>query len=242
MKKMIQKASIVLFALFTLGASAQDQGNALDSSGEKKNAVAAYFGLPGFGVGYARKFTDHTALRVAGTFAGFKRDMNDIDVGDRKINASASWKFNKIDLLFDYTPFKESSFKLVAGLAYIYNGKTTVSAVAAEDETVTVGGITETIKKEDLGGVNALADWTGVAPYIATGFGRAVPKNNVGFGFELGGYFIGSPETSYQSYGLTTVGEDAGLVNVEEESKDFKDAVSKLKFMPSLMFHFTIKL
>lgn len=239
MKKTIQKASVVLFALFTLTSNAQDQGSALDSSSEKKNAVAAYFGFPGFGgVGYARKFNDHTALRVAGTFAGISRDLDNIDVGDRKINASASWKFNKIDLLFDYTPFKESSFKLVAGLAYIYNGKTTVSASSAEDEVVAG----TTIPKEDLGSVDASADWTGIAPYIATGFGRAVPKNNVGFGFELGGYFIGSPETSYQPYGLTAAGEEAGIVNIEEESKDFKDAVEKLKFMPSIMFHFTIKL
>lgn len=239
MKKMIQKASVVVFALFTLTSNAQDQGNALDSSSEKKNAVAAYFGFPGFGgLGYARKFTDHTALRVAGTFASLSRDMDGIDVGERTINASASWKFNKIDLLFDYTPFKESSFKLVAGLAYIYNGKTSVTAVTAKDQKI--GGIT--IPKEELGGVNASADWTGVAPYIGTGFGRAVPKNNVGFGFELGGYFIGSPETSYQPYGLTAAGEEAGIVNIEEESKDFKDAVEKLKFMPSIMFHFTIKL
>lgn len=240
---MIQKASFLMIALFTLSAHAQDQVNALDSSSEKKNAIAAYFGFPGFGgLGYARKFTDHTALRVAGTFAGLSKDINNLDVGDRKINASASWKFNKIDVLFDYTPFKESSFKLVAGFAYIYNGKTTITATSAKDETVTVGGSTVVVPKEDLGGVNASADWTGIAPYIATGFGRAVPKNNVGFGFELGGYFIGSPDTAYQSVGATATAETLGLVDVKKESKDFEDAVSKITFMPSLMFHFTVKL
>lgn len=227
MKKMIQKASVVMFALFTLTSNAQDQGNALDSSGEKKNAIAAYFGLPGYGIGYARKFTDHAALRVGGTFFGFGFDRDGIDVSDRKVDFETKFNFNKIDLLFDYTPFKESSFKLVAGLAYLYNGKFTADIIPAEGAY----GLT----KDQLGTVKAGADWSGIAPYIATGFGRAVPKNNVGFGFELGGYFIGKPEATYVSNGLTAAVE-------EEEKKDFEDMVSKFKFMPSLMFHFTVKL
>lgn len=233
MKKNMRQSIVLAIALITVGVQAQE-------SDDKKDAITIYAGLPGFGVGYAHKFNDHTAIRGAATFFSYKRDVTsdlELEVQDVSATAEAKFAFNKIDVLFDYTPFKASSFKLVAGLAYLYNGKLTIDAAPTTGKDI--AGISFT--KEELGTANGTVDWSGITPYVGLGFGRAVPKNNVGFGVEVGGYFIGKPDVSFTATGAANGA--AAQEDIQAEADRVKTEIEDvLKIMPSIMFNVTIKI
>ncbi len=233
MKKITQKLLLAMFVLGAFSLQAQDIETPKDSLRtfpDKKNAVAAYLGLPGIGVGYARKFNEHIALRGKVTFFAFNILREGVDLSGRKVDVDATFKYNTFNLLFDYTPFESSSFKLVAGLAYLTQTK--VDVVIKPASGMNYGEIVLT--KDQIGDVKAGANWSGLTPYLAMGFGRAVPKNDVGFGLEFGGYFMGKPATTFEATGMLTPTAAA-------EEDEFKSWMNKFTFMPSVMFHLNFK-
>lgn len=233
MKKITQKLLLAVFVFGTLGLQAQEiqtQNDTLSSSGDKKNAAAVYLGIPGIGLGYARKFNDRLAVRGKATFFSFNILREGIDLNGRVVDVDATFKYNTLNLLLDYSPFNNSSFKIVAGLAYLTQAK--VDVVIKPAGSINYGDIVLT--KDQIGDVKAGADWAGLTPYFAMGFGRAVPKDNVGFGIELGGYFMGKPATIFESTGMLTP-------TAAEEEDEFKSWMNKFSFMPSVMFHLNFK-
>lgn len=233
MKKITQRLLLAVFVIGIFGAQAQEiqtQNDTLQSSQDNKNAVALYLGLPGIGVGYARKLNEHIAIRAKATFFSFNVLREGVDLNGRQVDLDATFKYNTADLLFDFTPFKNSSFKLVAGLAYLTKSKADIVIKPASG--MTYGDIK--LSKDQIGDVKAGADWAGLTPYMAMGFGRAVPKNNVGFGVEFGGYFMGKPTTTFEATGMLTP-------TAAEEEDEFKSWMNKFTFMPSIMFHLNYK-
>ena len=57
-----------------------------------------------------------------------------------------------------------------------------------------------TIPVDKNGDVSGGLKVAGFRPYVGLGFGRAVPKNRIGFSFELGVQFHGTPKV-YTDYG-----------------------------------------
>jgi hypothetical protein len=229
MKNYLPKICLVLLLFSITLANAQDE-SAIQAETNQKNAATFYFGFPGIGLGYARQFNDHLSARIKGSIFSLSIVRQGLDLSGRKVDVDAPFKFNTIDLLLDYNPFKESSFKIVAGLSYLANAKTNIVIKPAGG--IKYGDID--IPQEQVGDVKAGSEWKGIAPYLALGFGRAVPTKTVGFGFEIGGHFIGKPDTYFTASQMLKPTE-------AEESAEFRSWMEKFTFMPSLMFHLNYK-
>ena len=80
------------------------------------------------------------------------------------------------------------------------------------------------------GNVRATLKSNNFKPYVGLGFGRAVPKKRIGFKFDLGAMFWGSPEVI-----------DHNGVSLTKQNWDGKDGgafktISKIKVYPVLNF------
>jgi hypothetical protein len=54
------------------------------------------------------------------------------------------------------------------------------------------------ISPDEVGQIKAeIKPSSNIAPYLGIGFGRAIPKNRVGVSFEIGTYYMGSPNVDF---------------------------------------------
>lgn len=229
MKQIFKNLSIVALILTSAISFAQEEEVTIESNDSKKNAVAVNFGLPGYGVSYARKFNEALSLRGRLSFFSFDVDRKNLDLSGRDVDLVGEFKYNTFDLLLDYYPFKtNSSLKLVAGISYLYDAK--FDAVIKPSGDVKFGQIVI----NNPGDITAGADWSGVTPYVGLGFGRAIPKNKFGFGFDLGAHFTGKPEPHFGASGILTPTEKA-------EKDEFNSWMEQFSVIPSFMFHVNYK-
>ena len=70
-------------------------------------------------------------------------------------------------------------------------------------------------------------------PYVGLGFGRSVPYRRIGFAFELGVQFHGTPQVKDKN------GSINDLISASEADDDFSEIVDKLKAYPVLKFRLT---
>jgi hypothetical protein len=199
---------------------------------EKKNSIAVYGGLPGYGIGYGRKINDHFTARINYSTFTLGQNIENLEFSNRKVNASLDFDYQAIDLFMDFLPSKKSSFKFVVGASYLSNMETSILIAAASGEQF--GDIT--IAAKDIGDISVNAKWSGIAPYVAMGFGRTVPKHRVGFGFEIGGHFLGKSDFTFNATkSLVPLNE------TEKETKDFENFINAITFLPTLKFHLAYK-
>lgn len=88
------------------------------------------------------------------------------------------------------------------------------------------------IEPTEQGNAEATLKVSGFRPYLGIGFGHAVPKNRIGFQFDLGVQFWGSPKVYVQDTQLTeqnTNGEDGGVIKT----------ISKISVYPCMSFRLT---
>lgn len=191
----------------------------------RKNALSIGGGMPGFSVDYSRKISEKFTAKLRYNFFKIEDyEYGKVDVSGNDVSATISGESNTIDLLLEYLPFKNSSFKLVGGLGFINEMNFNIDMVYEEE--VIFGDVVLT--KEDYGDLNLGFAWEGVAPYLGVGFGRAVPKGRLGFGIEVGSYFSSSPDISLAATKLLAPTAD----QVEEVQETFKS----WKFIPLLQF------
>ncbi|MDJ0634471.1 MAG: hypothetical protein QNJ34_14890 [Xenococcaceae cyanobacterium MO_188.B29] len=178
----------------------------------------ARVGINGFGVGIDYEETDTT----------YEGDIN---------------LFN-VSTLVDYYPFKRSGFHLSAGLVFSDNGADG-TANASSGETIEIGDSTFTA--EELGSVDAEVSLTSdVAPYLGIGWGNPVAKNkNLGFWFNLGVMFGGSPEVAITpNFGSAATPAIQAEINqaIEREVDDIEDDLDFINIYPvlslGLYYHF----
>lgn len=215
----------------------QNGSKAIDSSKvgqiakkEKKNSIFIYSGFPGFTAGYGRKINDRFSARLSGSWLKHDQYLENRSYEGRKVNIDAKLRYQAIDLFVEYLPFKNSSFKLVAGASNISN--MSFSTVIEAGDGTTFGDII--ITKEQIGNVSLDAKWSGIAPYVALGFGRTIPKySRIGYGFEMGGHFIGKSD----DFKFDATGSLSPSVQTEKETKAFENYVNSLSFLPTIQLH-----
>ncbi len=149
-------------------------------------------------------------------------------------------------VLFDFVPFwrGNSSFFITAGL-YFGTGKLITVSGRFDDRTMTDlkdCGVDITKIPVEIGDVKVLTNPDGsvsadlkvrsVKPYVGLGFGRPIPRRRVGFRFELGALFHGSPKIVSK--------------NLMEENFDELNDVNKFlrdfSIYPHLNFQVTVRL
>lgn len=234
MKKIITNVLFLLFFFISIKLNAQETDFIIPEEDYKiqKNAILVYLG-PGVGVGYARELNNSFSFRTKVSF--FKWDLNrdNLSLNGRKVDLIGKLRYNTLDFLFDYRPFQSSSFKLVTGISYLssakFNAVLTPAKVAGDYK---YGDIT--ISKENLGNISAGGDWSGIAPYVGIGFGRAIPRDNLGFGFDLGGYFTGKPTSYFNASGSLTPTATA-------EREDFIQWMNRYRVIPNFTIHVNYK-
>ncbi len=231
-------ALALLLSVFTTQAQekkeeAKKDASKKEMSGDKmKNSVSIYAGYPGVGFGYAREINDKFSIRFVQTYFSYKFDINDASFASRKGNVKGNFRFNSIDVLADYhLPFANNMFKVVGGISYLTTSNLTATVKPASDATYGM----LTISKDMLGDVQANVDWSGFAPYLGVGYGKAVPKGKWGWGVDLGTHFLVSKAK------VDFVGTGSLAPTAAYQQDEFKAWVDKFKIVPTLMVNVNYK-
>ncbi len=129
-------------------------------------------------------------------------------------------------------PFRRGPFYLTGGLGYTWHPDLTFVLIA--ENTLDFGGLTVT--PENVGTIKAGLRWKNVLGYAGFGIGRSVPHHRVGFGAELGMYYLGKPSVILQYDGfLETTTIDQQIPNVEKN-------LSGYRYLPMLTFFVSVAL
>ncbi|UZR94471.1 hypothetical protein [Chondrinema litorale] len=179
------------------------------------------------GIGISQKFQ----LRFGGTYFQFDQSFQ-VDVEGEPFNLDADVDLKSLQLLADYYPFKGSSFKLTGGLAYHLNEDYSINGVYVGDEVFSLGEIS--IDGDDVGTLGVDVTYEKFAPYAGLGFGRAVPKGRVNFGFEMGTYYNSSPNV--------TINATKMLSETSSQSDQLEENMQDYRFYPVIMFRLGVKI
>lgn len=198
---------------------------------ERKNAIAVSFGSPGIGFELARKLTNKLTARVAYhmiTLKDYKKE--NVSIGNDNVTIVGNLETKIWDFGGEYLPFTSSSFKIAFGLGVLSN--VNLQAKITYQEDITFGSVTVTAN--NVGRVLIDSKWSGAAPFLGIGFGRAVPKKRIGLSFEIGTYFTGSPKVALDATKL--------LAPTKDQETNLQETFETLKFIPRAQIKLTIKL
>ncbi|MEM1138002.1 MAG: hypothetical protein AAGI07_19365, partial [Bacteroidota bacterium] len=213
--------------IFNLNLFAQEE--------EEKKGTKFSIGVSGstrgvgvdMGIGLSNKFQ----LRVGGTYFNLDQQFN-LDISGEPFSVNADVNLKSLQFLADYYPFKGSSFKLTGGLAYHINESYSVQGQYDGEEVFSYGQIT--LDSEDVGTLEIDVSYEKLAPYAALGFGRAVPKGKVNFGFEMGTYYNSSPNATIEGTKM--------LSEIGSQSSQLEQNLTDYRFYPVIMFRLAYKI
>lgn len=186
---------------------------------------------------------------------------------DITVTASADIKmFNNFKALLQYYPSKNHTFHFTAGVMIgqedflnlsgdidkaSWTNYNNIVAAARNlnnqlpiDQQVTIDDklrfkIDEQVMEIDNNGhVEADVTYSKIKPYFGIGFGKAIPENKrVGFQFELGAWYHGSPkiESDWENSSIDPETVSEGIDGVG-------DILSKIQVMPTITFRITGRL
>lgn len=158
--------------------------------------IAAKSSTNGFGGDAVFNFNKRMSVRLGFEQIGYKTDFS-FDEESINYDANVSYKAGSMSLLFDY--YLWNHLFLSAGAGYnLFHTEIDGKASSALE----YGDIQ--IQKEKIGMFNFQIDPSlQISPYFGIGFGRTLGlKKKVGFAFEIGGFYQGSPDISITSTGL----------------------------------------
>ncbi|NME68272.1 hypothetical protein [Flammeovirga aprica] len=185
------KISLILFYLL-LGSTLIGYSQSDEAAYENKFAVGLSLGTSGGGIDVARNFSRFN-IALGFNYLEVKDLKRTLTVQGELMDTKLSTSAFNIDLKAEYLPFKKSSFKLFAGIAYLPQSNVEVKGMYANQ--VQVGELVFT--QEEIGEIYFKGDWANFAPYFGLGFGRAVPKRRIGVAFDMGVYYMGNPKVTF---------------------------------------------
>jgi len=197
---------------------------------QNRSAIGISAGLPGFGLDYAYNINRSLNVRVGFLAFSFSDYNTDLEISGQSVNVNANLNSTVFDLMLEYQPSSNHAFKLVAGLSYLNN--VGVNTLILLNDDIGYGDLI--IDNEEIGDIDVTLDYTGIAPYLGFGFGRAVPKKRAGFSIELGAYYAGGPDVTIKASGM--------LENTSEEEQQLEDNLDSYSWIPRAMMRLTIKL
>lgn len=195
-----------------------------------RSAIAINISSVGIGLEYAHNLNEHLNARLR--FNAFQlSDLEQaLELSGAPTLVTANVNIFTTDLLLEYLPFPQRNFKLVVGGSFISSGKGDVNI--AYNESIKYGDII--IAPEDIGDMTIGVDYGGFAPYMGLGWGRAVPRKRVGFGIEIGTYYVGSPEVTLTATNM--------LVNTSQEEGQLQENMGDYKWFPFLNMRLSFRL
>lgn len=232
MKKRLLLIACIIMSNFALHAQ-----EAKPSLGHSINLQLGSFG---YGIGLAQQLKPQGLnVRLSVDFL----DVSSFITPPLKVSLSGGSDLNinpKVTSLLigakiDLHPFKTKAFKLVGGLSY-GSGDFMVDVAP----TVKTGTFNLTkdlsLDAEEFGTAKLIVGANNIRPYLGLGFGRAIPKSKLGFGFDLGFYYSGAPKITVDRTGLIkSVLTDQNIADIEKNVKNYS-------FLPNLSFNITYKI
>ncbi|TDQ09999.1 hypothetical protein [Pedobacter metabolipauper] len=197
-------------------------------------SIGVQVGSQGIGLEFAHYLGTRTNLRLTANLLPLSYKTQKSFSSNYNYNLDAKLNLTNVSLIMDYQLFYyERGFKsklyFSGGAAYFVNGKTTGTAMLADNYVY--GDLVFT--PEEVGEIRATADWKGPAVYAGLGFTGVPISNTINFGTNLGVYYLGRPET-----GLTSTNWLAGN---ERNAEILKDNLKSYKWLPNLQVTFSYK-
>jgi hypothetical protein len=141
-----------------------------------------------------------------------------------------SAKFANLHLLADYSPIRGSSFRIVGGAGYFFRGDASVVITSADGYQI---GNTN-VSKDQLGSIDAAAEWKGLSPYLGVGLFRNFPGNLFNMNLDLGTYYLSSPQTSLTGTKL--------LSGNSSQEPQFNQNMQGYRWLPVVQLNFNFKI
>lgn len=160
-----------------------------------QGAITINISSLGIGLEYAHNINTYLNGRFRLNYFSLSDYQTNLDVGGNPVLLTTNASLLSTDLVLEYLPFKRSSFKLIGGAAMFFN--TEMNSRVTYEGSLEYGDVS--LDQDEVGDVMVGLDYSGFAPYMGFGFGRAVPKKRVGFGIEIGAYYAGSPKVSLEA-------------------------------------------
>lgn len=229
----IQTVFLLCFLTIFSATSAQELETNSESpipSVECKNSLGIHGGFPGFGLDYGRNLNQTLMLRAQVNYLSLAVKNYPYRFSNQDFIINAEIKFINFDVLLDYHPLNTSSFKLTAGVGYFIDQ--VVSSTVGMSGDVNFNDLSYT--PEQVGMLGITNSWFSFAPYGGVGFGRTVPKKKVGFGIELGTYYVGRPNPTIIATGM--------LIDNKDNEQQLKENLSEYRWIPVLKMRFSVKI
>lgn len=192
------------------------------------------------------KFHEKTNVEYIGNVS---YDYNGTQVGgpveiQDEVRLNAKFGRTYGDLKFDCYPFgNRSSFFVTAGFSFgggdllkVTGHSSEIPALQQEAKNygVTIGDYD--IPFDEDGNINGGVQVNNFRPYLGLGFGRLIPKKRVGFRFEIGAQFQGTPKVYYYDENNSKVVVDVKSAVDGEDKDDIAKVMDWLKVYPVLKF------
>ncbi|MCX6187480.1 MAG: hypothetical protein NTU43_10880 [Bacteroidetes bacterium] len=235
--------TIFICIICSLYASAQEEltNTTPLANSENQNLGSANWGVSvnlttnGIGAEVSRSLTQNQKFvaRLGGCYLAYDLNNYAYNNGSKAkpqyLIANANIVLGSIGAYVDWYPFG-NAFKLTGGIAYmISNVKST-----AQLRDSTLQGVIQ-ISPDEVGQIKAeIKPSSIVAPYIGIGIGRAIPKHRVGVSFDIGTYYIGSPDLTFNTTKM--------LAPTSSQAEVLRGNLSDYQWLPKLSFNINIKL
>ena len=243
MRKLFLLCALTILGLGQLSAQDYERG-IFNHLGANLNV-----GTEGIGFGIAAPCTDYLEFSLGINFVpGIKIDGDvKIDVGnlgfpiDNKVNIKGNMSRTMIDFKANVYPFGDrSSFFVAAGFSFggkkifeLTGHSDAIAALTPAERALVHANLNDyRLEFDDNGDIKGDVRVKSFRPYLGLGFGRLVPKNRVGFRFELGCQFMGKMKAYQNDNELAT---DA----VKKSDDDLSKILDKLTVYPVLKFTLT---
>ncbi|MBB3699275.1 hypothetical protein KMW28_25855 [Flammeovirga yaeyamensis] len=171
-----------------------------DYSKTNKFAIGVSGGSNGLGIDVSRNLNEHFNGSLSFNYLKIDNFSQVVTYDSQSLKGTANVDMRNIDLRIEYLPFKGSGFKIVAGLAYMFSNS--VQLISSYTEPITLG--VRTLTPDDIGEIRFESEWNQLSPYLGIGLGRAVPKKRIGFGLDMGTYYLGNPNIKFYGTELFT--------------------------------------
>lgn len=186
----------------------------------------------GFGADAVYNFHQKMGIRLGFEKSGFKTDFH---FQEESIEYVAKLDLNtgSVSLLFDY--YLLDKIFLSAGAGWnLFRAAVDGEAAGA----VQFGDVM--IPKEKIGTFNFLIEPSlKLSPYAGVGFGRTLGLNKkVGFAFEMGGFFQGSPDITINSSGLLSPTSNPD----QQQELKLEKQIKQYSIYPVLKFSLSYKI
>lgn len=231
--KITKNIVFLFFALFCFNmAIAQEPNLPAEPLRKSGLAIGGLASTNGLGVNIVYALNKRFAVRGGFEQLSFSRDFNFME-DEIDYDATLNFKTGSFSLLADYYFFRH--IYITGGLGF-NRFNPVIEGHAVSD--LKYGDIS--IPPEQIGNFSITVEpGLKISPYMGLGFGRNIGlKRKVAFNFEVGSYYMGSPDVSIYSTGLLSPTSDP----VHGQKDVFEKQLASLRFYPVLKMGISVKL